>query len=118
MTLYKELIEISECNGVENFLFVSSKGRVIAHNFSDYERTGPVIAFCGKLGLALGKHRLKFMTFNRSGKQDLLIFPVGNYYLAVIKEKGITSDRVGLTILQFLENLTLKYDRRQSPKNG
>ena len=102
MGFFIDLIKISKVKGVAHYIFVDTQGDVIAHNMKEYQKIGHMISFCGKQSFAIGKRRLKFLIFSRKNQKDLLIFPVGNYYLGVIKQKGIKTVELADNVLFFL----------------
>ncbi|MFH2058642.1 MAG: roadblock/LC7 domain-containing protein [Pseudomonadota bacterium] len=108
MGFFIDLLKISKINGVAHYIFVDTQGDVIAHNMIDYQKIGPMISFCGNQSFAIGKRRLKFLIFSRKNQKDLLIFPVGNYYLGVIKQKEIKTVEIADNVLIFFTALFKK----------
>lgn len=108
MGFIKHILLVTKIQGVANYIFVDNQGNVIVHNLKDYEQTGKIIAFCGKNALSIGKSRLKYLAFPRKSKEDLFIFPVGKYYLGVIKQKNTTTVKLTNNILDFLNSLPIK----------
>ncbi|MFH2090912.1 MAG: roadblock/LC7 domain-containing protein [Pseudomonadota bacterium] len=108
MGFFVDLIKISKIPGVDHYILVDLQGEVIAHNIKDYQQIGPMISFCGKQSFSIGKNRLKFLIFSRKSQKDLLIFPVGNYYLGVIKQNKIQAVELADNVLIFLTGLLNK----------
>jgi len=105
MGFFKEMIHIARIEGVKHYILVDHNQQVIVHNLKDYRRIGAMICFCGLQSYALGKSRLKFLIFERKNHNDLFIFPVGNYYLGVIKHKTIGAVELTHNVLAFLNEL-------------
>ncbi len=105
MGFYKDMIGVARIGGVKHYILVDKEGQVIVHNFKDYQRTGAMIAFCGQQSFVLGKSRLKFLTFTRKSQNDLFIFPVGNYFLGVIKQNHIKTVELTDNVLSFLNGM-------------
>lgn len=104
----KEFRQIAEVTGVDQYIFVDQKGNIAAHDIQNPEQTAAMVFFCGKNSYAIGKTRLNHVIFSRRNHKDFFIFPVGNYYLGVIKEKTINNFVLTENIIKFLKDLLEK----------
>ena len=105
MGFFKDMIRVARIDGVKQYILADGDGQVIIHNLKNYQRTGAMISFCGQQSFVLGKSRLKYLTFVRKNQNDLFIFPIGNYYLGVIKQKHIKTVQLTDNVLNFLNGL-------------
>ena len=101
----RHFMKISQVSGVDRYLFADPDGRVIAHNFKTYQSAGRMVALCAKNAQAIAGQRLEYLVFKRQNNQDLLIFPVGKYYLGVIKQSDIPDGEVTGNILAFIKSM-------------
>jgi len=108
MTTIKDLIAISKVPGVDQFIFVNGKGSITAHNIKNPENAAKIVLTCGKNSSAISKTDFKYLIFSRKNKKNFLIFPVGKYYLGVIKQSSISDNTLGENIISFLKKLLKK----------
>ncbi|SDT95513.1 hypothetical protein [Desulfobacula phenolica] len=101
----KELIQITNVAGVDQYIFVDQKGNIAAHDIQDPEKTADIVFFCGKNSYAIGKTRLNHVMFSRKNQKNFFIFPVGDYYLGVIKKKSIDNFVLTENIIKFTKDL-------------
>lgn len=99
------MIKVARLEGVDHYILADGKGEVIIHNLKDYQKMGQMISFCGNQAVSLGRNRLQFLTFKREYDNDLFIFPIGKYYLGVVKDTQVKADELTTTLLKFLDGL-------------
>ncbi len=104
----KDIINIAGVTGVDRYILVDRQNNVVAHNLKNYRKAGAMVSFCGRQSAAIGKKRLDYLIFNRKNQKDLFIFPVGNYYLGVIKQKHIKTIELANNVRFFLNRLIEK----------
>jgi len=63
-----------------------------------------IISVCGSNSYAIGKKRFKYLSFSRKNHDTFFIFPVGNYYLGVIKQNHISDALLAQNVIQFLKD--------------
>lgn len=114
MGFFTDMIKVARLEGVDRYILVDENGEVIIHNMNAYQNIGALIAQCGKQSYPIGKHRIRFLTFKRTYRNDLFIFPIGNYYLGVIKDTQIPAAELAGTILNFIDSL----EKRPSGEQG
>jgi hypothetical protein len=98
-------IQIAAVTGVDQYIVVDHKGQITAHDIKDPERSAGIVFSCGQNAYAIGKTRLKYVFFCRENQKNLFIFPVGNYYLGVVKEQSIDNLALTDSIITFLTGL-------------
>ncbi len=104
----KDIINISGVTGVDRYILVDRQNNVVAHNMKNYSKTGTMVSFCGSQAMAIEKKKWEYLVFNRKNQKDLCIFPVGNYYLGVIKKKQIKTVELADNVRLFLNSLIEK----------
>lgn len=108
MATDKKISDIIKISGVDQYIFVDKKGTIAAHAIKDPQKVARIVHFCGQNSLAIGKTQLKYTIFSRNNQKDLLIFPVANYSLGVVKQKNTNSVALADNIIKFLEDLQRK----------
>ncbi|MBU2455710.1 MAG: hypothetical protein KJ668_20575 [Proteobacteria bacterium] len=80
-------------------------GKIAAHAIKDPKKAAQIVFTCGKNLYAIGKTRLKCVIFSRENQKNFFIFPVGNYYLGVIKSDNMNNIILADTVIKFLKGL-------------
>ncbi|WP_300463897.1 roadblock/LC7 domain-containing protein [Desulfobacula sp.] len=101
----KAFMQIATVTGVDQYIVVDHMGQIIAHDIKDPERSAGMVFACGRNAYAIGKTRLKYVLFPRENQKNFFIFPVGNYYLGVVKEHSIDNSVLTDNIMTFLTGL-------------
>ncbi len=101
----EKFIQISKIAGVDQYILVDQKGNIAAHDIKNSERVARMILSCGQNSFAIGKTLLKYVVFSRQNQKNIFIFPVGNYYLGVVKQTNIDNFVLVNNIIKFLKNL-------------
>lgn len=108
MATLKEFIEISKVAGVDQYILVDKNGNIAAGAIENPQNAAGVIFACGQNLYSLGKTRVKQVIFSMKNQKNLFIFPVGSYYLGVIKQTHINNADLADNIANFLNNLHKK----------
>ncbi len=108
MPLIKDLDKISTLKGIKQYIVTDRHGNIITQKTDTPETMARIVTLCGKNFYAIGKSNFKSSVFSRKNRQDLFIFPVGKYYLGVIKEKDNNSYALTDTIVDFLTEVMKK----------
>lgn len=103
---------VGRLKGVEEFVWVDRHGRILAHDTRAPEQLSKLVVACSRSLVALGRDKLKYACFSRACRNNVLIFPVGNYYLGVVKQKRIKNSEAASAVLEFLRALTGKQGLR------
>jgi hypothetical protein len=98
-------LQIAAVTGVDQYIVVDHKGQIVVHDITDPERLAGMVFSCGRNAYAIGKTQLKYVLFPRKNQKNFFIFPVGNYYLGVIKEHSIDNLVLIDNVATFLNGL-------------
>lgn len=115
MATIKEFEKIAEIAGVKSYILVKNNGSVAARQIEEPERIARIVLRCGQNSDAIGVSRFRYLVLARENRENFIIFPIGNYYLGVVKEKNIDSMVLVNSVLDFFENLPGKRSSAQSP---
>ncbi|WDP92977.1 MAG: roadblock/LC7 domain-containing protein [Desulfobacter sp.] len=112
MRMAEVLSNVKRINGVDGYILLDGKGNILAHNddMKAPEKLSRMVYFCGRKLSVIGKKYFKYASFSRQNNRNVLIFPVGNYYLGVIKQTGIRNFRAASAVMEFLDVLVGKSD--------
>ncbi len=105
MATLKEFIQISKLSGVDEYIFVDQKAKIAAHDIKNSQEVAEIIFSCGQNCFAIGKAQFKYLIFSRKSQRNIFIFPVGNYFLGVVKSKNVDNFILADTIINFLKGL-------------
>ena len=108
MTTLKEFIQISKLTGVDQYILVDCKGKIAAHDMKNPERVAGMVFSCGRNSFAIGKALFRYVIFFRKNQKNIFIFPVGNYYLGVVKQTNVNNFVLADNIIKFLKGLLKK----------
>ncbi|MCF6246354.1 MAG: roadblock/LC7 domain-containing protein [Desulfobacula sp.] len=107
----KNLKKIETLEGVEQYIVTDHDGSIIAKKANTPDTMARIVCLCGKSFHAIGKSNFKHAVFSRKNKKNLFVFPVGKYYLGVIKQKEIENFIMIDAIVNFLTEI-MKKDRK------
>lgn len=112
MRMAEVFSNVKRINGVDGYILLDGKGNILAHNdeMTSPENISRMVYFCGRKLSLIGKKYFKYASFSRQNKRNVLIFPVGNYYLGIIKKTGIGNFKTASAVMEFLEVLVGKSD--------
>ncbi len=105
MIFSEKFLQISMIRGVDQYIFLDNGGNIAAHEIKDPQKACEMVFACGQNIRAVGKNSFKYALFSRKNKKDIIIFPVGNYFLGVVKKKDTDTFVLVDTILKFLHAL-------------
>ena len=103
MTFSETFLQISKIEGVDGYIFMDSRGNIAVHDIKDSQKVSGMVFSCGQNICAIGKDKFKYAVFSRKNKRDIIIFPVGNYFLGVVKQKKTETLVLVDIILKFLQ---------------
>ena len=115
MATIDEFLEIATVEGVKNYILVRNDGEIVARDVEEAEALAALALRCGLGADRIGTARYRYLAFRRKGGEDLFIFPVGNYYLGVIKERNIDGARLVDGVQDFIKALPRKRSPVKSP---
>ena len=88
--------------GVDQYILVNRDGKIFSQAMTEPQKKAKFVSLCGLNAQAIGKFR--YLAFSREDQGHFFIFPVGKYYLGVIKQKDISHAVLVDNILQFLKD--------------
>ena len=93
MVTAKEFVaRIDEVDGVEGCLLVRDDGSVVAKTIDDAQSYASLLVITGGYAREVmskaGFSYCRFLTFHRSGKHNLHVFPFDRYFLGVVESPG------------------------------
>jgi hypothetical protein len=91
--------------GVDQYILVNRDGKIFSQVMAEPHKMAELVAFCGLNARAIGKTGFRYLAFSREGRGHFFIFPVGKYYLGVIKQKNTNYAVLVDNILQFLKDI-------------
>jgi hypothetical protein len=107
----QNLAGISEIIGVKSYYLLKHDGSQVAGKSSAATELCQYIALSGLNGEAicslLGKSRLNHMIFSRQGKESIIIFPMKDHFLAVMKEAGTSTANLIPRISELIDGIKL-----------
>ena len=104
--LLKKFMQISKISGVDQYILVNQKGKITVHDINDAERTADIVFSCGKKSFSRNKSKPQHLIFPRKRQKNIFIFPVGNYYLGVVKSEFVDNVTLADNIVKFLKDLS------------
>ncbi len=110
MSIAEALSHVKRIDGVCGYILIDGQGEVIAcsDEMKSPENLSKMVYSCGRSLSAVGKNYFKYASFSRACSQDILIFPVRNYYLGVVKQTGIKGIETAESVVKFLNVLAGK----------
>lgn len=90
--------------GVDQYILVDRTAKIIAHAMPEPQKMAEIVSACGFQSHAIGKENFRYVVFSRENQDNFLIFPVGKYYLGVIKQKNVNNTALAENIIQFLKD--------------
>ena len=90
--------------GVDQYILVDRDAKIFAQAITEPIKMAEIVSFCGLHSQAIGKTNFRYLMFSRENQDHFFIFPVGKYYLGVIKQKNISNALLAENIIQFLKD--------------
>ena len=107
--LLHELARLKGLPAVQEYGVVREDGMVMLHNYSSAESFSAFIRAVGRScdGLSLSNYfpRFRYFIVNRESGENLLVMPLGNYYLGFIQSPLISSRQAASDVMDFLEDV-------------
>ncbi len=105
MIFSEKFLQISMVQGVDQYILLDNRGNIIAHEIKDPQKASEMVFSCGRNIRNVGKNRFQYAVFSRKNKKDIIIFPIGNYSLGVVKQEEADTFVLVDIILKFLHEL-------------
>lgn len=90
--------------GVDQYILVDKDAKIFSQAITKPMKMARIVSFCGLHSQAIGKTNFRYLVFSRETRDHFFIFPVGKYYLGVIKHKDISNAVLVENILQFIKD--------------
>lgn len=107
--LIHELAGLKSLSAVQDYAVVREDGMIMLHNLSAPEPFAALIQALGQScdGLPLSGRFPRFRHFilSRESGENLLIIPMGNYYLGFIQSSLISSRQAASDVMAFIEDV-------------
>ena len=103
MTPLEKFKQISKIDGVDQYILVNPKGNIASHDIKNPEKAANIVLLCGQNSFAIGKAHFKYLVFSRENHKNFFIFPVGKYYLGVVKKNDVNNFILADNIMNFLK---------------
>lgn len=101
----EQFSSILKVPGVDQYILVDRDGKIFSQAMTEPRKMAEFVSFCGLNAQAIGKTHFRYLAFSREHQGHFFIFPVGKYYLGVIKQKNINYAVLVDNILQFLKDI-------------
>ena len=98
---FKSIINVA---GVDQYILVDKAAKIFAHNMTAPETLAEITSICGFKSHTIGKTSFSYVMFSRENNNNFFIFPVGKYYLGVIKQEGINNTLLAENVIRFLKD--------------
>lgn len=108
MPILEKFRQLSNISGVDEYILVDPRGNIAAHDIKNHKKAAKIVLTCGRNSFAIGKANFKYIFFSRKNQKNFFIFPVGNYYLGVVKQKRFKNVTLVDNIINFLNGLLKK----------
>ena len=108
MKLLDEFLKIAKVKGVDKYILLDNRGKILACTMLNPGRTSHMIFSCGRNISAIGKSNFKYAVFFKKNQKNIFIFPVGNHTLGVIKQKNIENQVLVDAVLTFFNTFLKK----------
>ncbi len=104
MAKISDLVDlILKIEGIEHYILVRDDGHTLSHNFPETGTLPSIITFNGLNSEALkpimGLSYFKYMSYTRDNNENLLIFPLGKYFIGISQQ----SEAYTLDIVEKIE---------------
>lgn len=101
----EQFASILKVPGVDQYILVDRDAKIASLSITDPMKMAEFVSFCGLNSQAIGKTNFRYLVFSRENQDHFFIFPVGKYYLGVIKQKDISNAVLVENILQFIKDI-------------
>ncbi len=107
--LINDLARLKGLATVDDYLVVRQDGKIMLHNVSAAQDFAPMIQLvgrnCDSLPMPADFPRFRHFLLTRESGENLLIFPLGNYYLGCLQSAGYTSRQAASEVLGFIKEI-------------
>lgn len=90
--------------GVDQFILVDGNAKIVTQAITEPRKMAALVYSCGSNSYEIGKKKFRYLVFSRENHDDFFIFPVGKYYLGVIKQHNMNNALLAENVIQFLKD--------------
>ena len=94
---------IGRVEGVDNYVLVDDRGNILTHDMESPALFARLVHLWGQRLSTLGGKNFKYASLSRASSRDVLMFPVGNYYLGVVKQTGVDNVQLADAVMKLLD---------------
>jgi hypothetical protein len=109
MTDISDFAKVSGIDGVKSYYLVKYNGSIVSYKGDSADTICPCIAFsglnCDAISSTLGFSKFNHMTLSRQCQENMIIFSLGNHFLAVIKQANASAPDLIRRVSEFIKNL-------------
>lgn len=102
MATINSLKEITKVAGVRQYMLLGPTGKIIAHNMEGHILISSMIISCLTICKTIKKIQFRYLIFTQKDNRDLFLFPVGKYYLGIIKKSEYKAAQLPKNIYKFI----------------
>ena len=102
---YKDLASV---NDIDGFIVTNPDGKIIEQQIQNPEKLAAMVARCGNTLKTIGKSNFSHAVIQRNNSRDILIFPVGNHYIGMVKKENTKTIRLIHTIKNMITAFTVE----------
>ena len=110
MATAKDFSKLGDIDGVSQYILVRDDGYVVSNNHDDAVALSSAIVtsgkYCDSLAEDLAERKYIYCCVERNSGNDVLVFSLGRYYLAIIKHTDIGPEQLAEAIIAFLKALS------------
>ena len=110
MATAKDFSKLGTLDGVLQYILVRDDGFVVSKNYDDAVALSSAIItsgqYCDSLDDDFDAGRYVYCSIERQSGENVLIFSLGRYYLAIIKHADSEPQQLADTVINFLKTLS------------
>jgi hypothetical protein len=103
-----DLKKILAIEGVSQYILLGPDGQAIAHNVENHLILTSLIISCTSICKLINGNQFRHLIFSQEDNRDFFIFPVGKYYLGVIKSGDCDAESLPIKVSNFITELARK----------
>lgn len=109
MASAKDFARLTLINGITASILVRGDGQIIGQASEEIAAYAPLIARsgagCDSLSSGMGGNRYLHLCLERESGLDILVFPLGQFYLGVLKDPDSERQEILNQVIFFLKHL-------------
>ncbi len=110
MAAVSDFKKLKEIKGVAHYILVQNDGRIVTHNTNKASELSPTIVIsgknCKKLEKFIAGGQYIYLSVERKGGNNLLVFALGNYFLGILEKSDSDTKTMVDSIISYLKTLS------------